>query len=478
MIFRTKGSLYLYSKKHNKILLLHPTLADIIRQEEKPGRKETKYYYKKYQLLKENGYFDRTDPAQRISGRYTGKDIENHLHDNGHLVFEATARCNQKCTYCYYGDLYSGYSHRENHYPDTKKAKALFNYMVERWNSPKNRFYNKEIRIGFYGGEPLLNFSFIEEMIRCAQKTPLKHNYFTFGLTTNGTLLDKYAEYLVENRVHILVSLDGDEKSNGFRVFQDGSAVYETVYNNVLNLRSRFPGYFEEYVNFAAVLHRLNSLEGILDFFKTNFNKTPHLTQVSLSGVKDEKREIVNKMFVDISDSFNQAKNRKQLQDNLIFQVPPVNRLTKLLYNYSDDTFKNLEDILINIQAGHTPTGSCVPLQRRIFLTTDGSILPCERVAHRHILGRVTGDGVAIDFDKIAETYNRFFDGLADQCRHCFAVQDCQNCILQMEAGEEGCRCPAFKDQPQFENFLSGTVAFLEENPSLYKKISKELFLE
>jgi sulfatase maturation enzyme AslB (radical SAM superfamily) len=51
--------------------------------------------------------------------------------------------------------------------------------MVDRWNSPMNRSHNKGIHIGFYGGESLLNISFIKEMISYARKTPLKHNFYS-----------------------------------------------------------------------------------------------------------------------------------------------------------------------------------------------------------------------------------------------------------------------------------------------------------
>lgn len=490
MIFKSKDSFYLYSEKHNKILLLHPTLVHIIRQEEKlPGMTEGKeksflrekinYYYKKYRLLKENGYFEKIDEADRITGRYSGKSLEDHLHNNGHLIFEVTDYCNLKCSYCIYGELYQGYSFRKNHYLSLKKAKNIFDYMVDFWNSPKNHSYNKEIRIGFYGGESLLNFPFIKEMVQYAKKIRLKHNSFTFGLTTNGTLLDKYMEYLAENRFRILISLDGDEKSNGFRVFQNGKPVYKTIYNNIIKLRGRFPAYFEKYVDFNAVLHRLNSLEGIYNFFESNFNKIPHITEVSLSDVKDSQREVVNNMYRSISDSVKQAKNPGKLQNDFRLSVPPVSIINKVLHQYSGDTFKKIKDFLYSgVPGSRTPTASCVPLQRRLFLTADGKILPCERVSHIHTLGRVTEEKVEIDFDKIAEKYNQFFDRLADQCRLCSGIKTCRNCVLKMETGKKGYQCRFISDQVQLKKYLSQAVTFLEENQYLYKKISKELFLE
>lgn len=487
-IFKTKNSFYLYSHKHNKTILLHPCLAEIIRQEEKipgPGtigegdfsHRQKKYYHKKYLLLKENGYFDPVDPLQRIKGRYTGEDLSAHLAGNNHLVFEVTDKCNLRCSYCIYGDLYQDFSQRATHYMDPAKAKNIFDYMVNRWNSPKNRSHNKGIRIGFYGGESLMNISFIKEMVSYARKTPLKHNYFTFGLTTNGTLLDKHMDYLVENRFHILVSLDGDEKSNGYRVFHDGRPIYETVINNIEKLRRRFPAYFEKYVNFNAVLHRLNTLAGIYHFFKSNFNKTPHITEVSLFDVKDAKRKAVERMWRGISESFEQAEENEAMLNDLAFQAPPLIGLIKFIHRYSDDSFKKIEDLLPGSSKSTLPTSSCMPLKLRIFVTVDGNILPCERVSHQHVMGRVTADKVEIDFDKIAEKYNHYFDRLRKQCVQCVGVKSCFICVLKLEKPEKGVECPYMIGNKEFETLLSETVGYLEENPGHYKQISEEISL-
>ncbi len=487
-IFQTKHSFYLYSEKHNKTILLHPYLAEIIRQEEKmPGAstagkgvfsgRQKKYYRKKHLLLKENGYFEPVDPRQRIKGRYTGEDISDHLPSNNHLVFEVTNKCNLKCSYCIYGDLYHGFSQRATHYLDLKKAKKIFDYMVDRWNSPMNRSHNKGIRIGFYGGESLLNISFIKEMVSYARKIPLKHNYFTFGLTTNGTLLDRHMEFLVENRFHILVSLDGDEQSNGYRVFHNGEPIFKKVFRNVKKLRRRFPGYFEKYVNFTSVIHRLNTLEGIYHFFKTNFNKTPHVTEVSLFDVKDSKREAVNRLHRGIIESFNQAEDYQEMQNDLDFRAPALSKLIKFMHRYSDDTFKKIEDLLPGISKSTIPTSSCVPLKLRLFVTVDGNILPCERVSHRHIMGRVTTEKVEIDFDKIAEKYNRYFDQLEKQCRRCAGVDACFICVLKLENREKKGECPYVMNNQGFETLLSETVGYLEENPGHYKQVGQEIFI-
>ena len=485
MIFQTNLNYYLYSEKKNKILLIHPLLAHIIETEENsknkkknslPGQKPG-YYLKKYHFLKENGYFDPMEINERIDGRYTGNIIKDHLPNNRHIVFEVTDACNLKCKYCGYGELYSGYDRRKNQFLSLNRAKTLLDYMAGSWNSPKNHYYNKEIRIGFYGGEPLLNFPFIEKIVQYAKHIRLKHNYFTFGLTTNGVLLDKYIDYFVDNRFHLLISLDGDKECSGFRVFPNGKPAFESIYKNICLLRKQFPDYYEKYVGFAAVLHRLNSVERIYDFFKTHLNKIPGISDVSPFGIKESMKDAFNKIFVKMSDSFDQAGQQVKCEAIRSLRGDTVRKVAELLYFYSDDTFKRLEELLPNPGKNNIPTGACAPLNRKIFLNVNGKILPCERVSSTHLLGTVTENQVQINFEEVARKYNHYFDQLAEQCPGCYNTRNCSNCILHMNIEKHGFTCPFFTDQEQFGKLLSETMGFLEENPGLYKKIVREYFL-
>jgi len=77
---------------------------------------------------------------------------------------------------------------------------------------------NRLIIIGFYGGESLLNFQVIEKTVNYCKNMGADHLEFNFNITTNAVLLDKYADYLVENNFKILFSLDGDEKGNYLKI--------------------------------------------------------------------------------------------------------------------------------------------------------------------------------------------------------------------------------------------------------------------
>ena len=52
-------------------------------------------------------------------------------------------------------------------------------------------------------------------------------------MTTNGWLLDKYQDYLVEKDFRLLISLDGDRFENSYRVSAGGKQTHEKVLQNI-----------------------------------------------------------------------------------------------------------------------------------------------------------------------------------------------------------------------------------------------------
>jgi hypothetical protein len=90
------------------------------------------------------------------------KDIALSLANTPQLTFEVTDACNLCCTYCGYGKFYFDYDTRENKRLSPEKAIALLGWLSKLWNSSLNRSAGQNIYISFYGGEPLLNMSFIQ----------------------------------------------------------------------------------------------------------------------------------------------------------------------------------------------------------------------------------------------------------------------------------------------------------------------------
>lgn len=160
------------------------------------------------------------------------------------LVFEVTDACNLRCKYCGYADLYEGYDERENLKFPFYKAKLIIDYLYEYWKRGYCEDVINPVSIGFYGGEPLLNVPFIQEVIDYIESLAPVGKKFHYIMTTNAMLLDKYMDFLVEKEFRLLISLDGDEKGQSYRVDAKGRNSFYKVFANIQLLRTKYPEYF------------------------------------------------------------------------------------------------------------------------------------------------------------------------------------------------------------------------------------------
>lgn len=148
------------------------------------SQEEIEYYHKKYMFLKHHGYFEIIIKRQR-----TIKDIEpimiGHLLANiKQITFEVTECCNLKCKYCAYNDLYQESENRVNKHLCIENAKAIIDYLYFFWNSDLNQIDGQTIALSFYGGEPLLNFGFINNIIQYVKGKPDNRKKFRYTRPT------------------------------------------------------------------------------------------------------------------------------------------------------------------------------------------------------------------------------------------------------------------------------------------------------
>ena len=162
-------------------------------------------------------------------------EIKQNLCNLGQVVFEVTSACNLRCYYCAYGKLYEklngdAYSSKRMSF---RKGKTLIDYLINLWQKEGILSSPKDFLISFYGGEPLLNMHFIKRIVDYINGLHLSNLKVRYSLTTNGMLLDKHAEYLRSINATILISLDGDQKGDSYRVDVNGNQSFNRVYKNI-----------------------------------------------------------------------------------------------------------------------------------------------------------------------------------------------------------------------------------------------------
>ncbi len=111
--------------------------------------------------------------------------LEKRIVPMKYIRLELTNNCNLDCTYCYFSGSYPKYTSKGNKFMKFETAKKAIDLLYDNSDKQQNK-----ITISFYGGEPLLNFALIKDVVDYA-KERLKEKEIEFGIVTNGTLLNK-----------------------------------------------------------------------------------------------------------------------------------------------------------------------------------------------------------------------------------------------------------------------------------------------
>jgi len=136
------------------------------------------------------------------------------------LVLCVTRRCNLDCRYCFVSTLYDEASHDMVMDMDTETAKKAIKAIFDRVGAPR-------IRVGFFGGEPLLNKKLIHEIVPWAKGyAEERKKQIGFSCTTNATEMDvATARLFSDNDFSLIISMDGHEKiHDDWRPFKEGKA--------------------------------------------------------------------------------------------------------------------------------------------------------------------------------------------------------------------------------------------------------------
>ena len=406
--------------------------------------------------------------------KVTEEDIVRNLINLKQLVFEVTDACNLKCKYCAYSDLYEGYDERESLMFSYERAKLVINYLYDLWKKDEAEGIMKPVMVSFYGGEPLLNMAFIQKVIGYIENLPSVGKIFKYGMTTNAMLLDRYMDILVDKQFFLLISLDGDQTGQSYRVDHTGVNSFTRVCKNIELLREKHPDFFKSNVNFNSVIHNRNGVDSVYRFIKRKYDKIPSFSALNTSGIRKDKLNEFNQTYCNISRSIKQSANSNILQKELFIKNPKTYQVLECIRQYSGNVYSHYSQLLFDKdKVGRYPTGTCVPFAKKMFVTVKGRILQCERINHEYSLGTVTDDQIHLNMKQAAEQHNKYVFKYMDQCTKC---KSCKQCVFEIDnLSEKGSQCPGFISQSDLEKHHSIAMEYLDRYPELYKRILNEV---
>ena len=139
------------------------------------------------------------------------------------LCLHVAHTCNLNCAYCFASQ---GKYHGDRAIMSLETAKRALDFLVE------NSAGRTNLEVDFFGGEPLMNFDMIKELVAYAREIEKPAGKkFRFTLTTNGVLVDDdVIDFANREMSNVVLSLDGrKEIHDRYRVDFAGNGSWEKI---------------------------------------------------------------------------------------------------------------------------------------------------------------------------------------------------------------------------------------------------------
>lgn len=353
-------------------------------------------------MLKTRGMFasDIISDVKNPYDEYIDNLLEGAIND---ITLQVTRKCNFDCRYCLYAGEEGIERTHEKRSMSLDVAYKCVDFLYE------HSYDSKKLSISFYGGEPLINFELIKNIVEYCDKTfytKLVH----YSLTTNGSLINKeIIEFFKEHDFDISISLDGPQKVQDihrrFRETYEGT--YERVYRNVMMIKDKYYDYFRNHITFVPVVIDDENFETVTDFYK----------QIGIEY----------KQIIPIKANLNGIDYRLSNRDKIHNSSLKFIDLDSTGIN--DNVFKNMNTLYNNrkpLPKIWHHNGQCIPGVHRLFVDCDGIFYPCEKILENPTM-RIGSIWNGFDIPNIKSMLS-IGKLTENRCKKCWAVRFCEIC--------------------------------------------------
>lgn len=316
--------------------------------------------------------------------------------------------CNLACKYCFAEEgEYKG--HRElMSYEVGKKA---LDFLIKSSGNRKN------LEVDFFGGEPLMNWQVVKDLVQYGREQEALHNKkFRFTLTTNGVLLDdEVMEFANREMSNVVLSIDGRKEINDrMRPSRNGKGSYELILPKFKKLA--------ESRNQTNYYVRGTFTHNNLDFSED----VKHLADLGFKQISVEPVVALPEEGYSITE------------EDLPILFEEYDRLAKLMLEYkkAGKDF-NFFHFMIDLTGGPCVAkrlSGCGSGTEYLAVTPWGDLYPCHQFVGipEYLMGNVD-DGIVTpelrEEFKVCNVYSK------EKCRNCFAKFYCSG----------GCAANSFK---------------------------------
>lgn len=215
--------------------------------------------------------------------------------------------CNLKCDYCFAAQ---GNFNGERSFMSLEVGKKSLDYLAQNSGNRRN------LEVDFFGGEPLMNFDVVKELVKYGREIEGKYNKnFRFTITTNGLLLDDSTiEFINENMDNVVLSLDGRKEVNdNMRKTLNDNGSYDLILPKFKKLVDTRDGK-DYYIRGTFTSKNLDFSKDILHFYEEGFKNVsvePVVTSEEMDyAIRKEHLEKILKEYELLSKEFINIKKK------------------------------------------------------------------------------------------------------------------------------------------------------------------------
>ena len=221
------GSVHVVDDLTYEVIALYEdhTLEEIIKELSSWDEKDVRESYEEVTELKDAGVLFTEDCYEEYICGF--KDRPTVVKA---LCLHIAHDCNLACRYCFAEEgEYKG----RRALMSAEVGKKALDFLVENSGNRRN------LEVDFFGGEPLMNFDVVKEIVAYGRDLEKTHDKkFRFTLTTNGVLLnDDIMEFANKEMDNVVLSVDGRKEVHDYmRPDVGGHGTYDKVVKNFKKL--------------------------------------------------------------------------------------------------------------------------------------------------------------------------------------------------------------------------------------------------
>jgi uncharacterized protein len=314
--------------------------------------------------------------------------------DYATFMVNVSQRCNLTCSYCYVNKGHFDYTE----VPIPKMKIEMAASIVDRIHShfPDLGIYG----FHFYGGEPLLNFKAIRQIVERAEAKAAETGTETdYHITTNGTLLTtEIADFMDRHRFTVYYSIDSDaEIHDELRQYLNGKGSFDDVSRNIELLKERSGVHLIG----SSVVRESNSLSNAIERLADMGASQCKAERVRLTD--DNPIALVDEAFAGYLDDV------RDLADHYIENI----EATRKPLDY------RLTSKILQLMTGKRRDFFCPAGERMFGVAANGELYPCALHVGRpqSVLGSIE-DGP--DRAKVAAFREKYSAAGQEVCRSCW----------------------------------------------------------